>query len=269
MRKIVFFVLTLVVLFSGYVYAKSWEDQTNGLTGGEFYSILLDNDSTYIGTSNGLYRWNNTDDEWVRIFISRGQFKGVNHIAKGQDGTIYIATRNGFYVSRNSGENWERSLRGMGAENYCNYVVCYGEDIYLGTMKGLFYSRDRGKTWKKPNGLLGDLRIQSIAMGYDDALFIICDNELYKSTRNFKTYQKIFGSDSLGEFDSDNDDLNSEPEDGPVFLLNEVIADNENIYLSTNRGLFHSKDSGVSWPRFSDIGLLSRWINYTLIEDGI
>ena len=280
MRKIILLTFFLIMfLCNGYVFGEAWQDVTDGLTDGEFYSIAedprRDNEIIYVGTSEGLYKKQHGDEDWKRIFICRGQYKGINHIYVAKDNTVYIATKNGLYESGNSGKTWKRLFRGMGRENYSTYVTFDRDNrgtIYLGTLKGLFWTRNKGDTWEKSPGIFGNARIKSIAVAEvadEKYLFVICNNEIYKITEDFKSYKKIFGSDSrknFGENDLESENDNGS-EDSPIFLLNDISVRKHVLYLSTNKGLFTSGDGGASWLRFNNAGLSNRWINSILITD--
>jgi len=285
MRKVILFTLFLITLLStGHIFGEAWQDVTGGLTDGEFYSIAeapgRDGGIIYIGTREGLYKKQDGDEDWKRIFICRGQNRGVNHIYVTRDNTIYIATKSGLYESGNSGKTWKQLFRGMGKENYSTYVTLGRENggtIYLGTLKGLFRTQNKGNTWKKSPGMPGKTRINSIVpteIAGEKYLFVICDNEIYKITEDFKSYKKVFGSDSFFrnlENNSDNiDDIIESAngaEDSPIFLLNDITAKKDILYVATNRGLFISMDNGESWSRFNDAGLSERHINSILVTD--
>ncbi|MEE9500333.1 MAG: hypothetical protein V3V42_03450, partial [Candidatus Omnitrophota bacterium] len=138
--------------------------------------------------------------------------------------------------------------------------------------KGLFWTRNKGDTWGKSPGIFGNARIKSIAIAEiadEKHLFVICNNEIYKITKDFKSYKKIFGSDSrknFGENDLESENDN-DSEDSLIFLLNDISVRKQVLYLSTSRGLFTSGDGGASWLRFNNAGLSNRWINSILITD--
>ena len=285
MKRITLIIFLFVIIScKGYAFGEAWQDVTGGLTDREFYSIggapRANNEIIYIGTSSGLYERKDSDDRWKRIFICRGQYKGVNHICVTRDNIIYIATKNGLYESGDSGKTWKELFYGMGRENYSTYVI-FDEDnrstIYLGTLKGLFRREDKGKTWRKSPGILGSAIINSIApaeIAGKKYLFVICDNEIYKINEDFENYKKVFGSDSFFrnlENNSDNiDDIIESAngaEDSPIFLLNDITAKKDILYVATNRGLFISMDNGESWSRFNDAGLSERHINSILVTD--
>ncbi len=273
--------LIFLLAFAGFAsqaFASAWEDRTSGLSDKEFYSIAESRDGTaiYAGTSLGLYKRGLNDRAWKQIFSCRGQYQGVTHICAGEDGAIYIATKNGFFGSRDYGKSWRRLFRALASENYCIYVTCREKNpdtIYLGTLNGLFRTKDGGKNWIRPAGILGNARVNSIAAGKGvnrGHMFIICDNELYKSDMNCENYSKVFGSDSLKSFQpgdaKEPDDAVSE-ELEIVFLLNHIAAEKDTLYLATNRGLFGSDDGGASWFKFCGAGLLNRWVNYVAVSE--
>jgi len=281
MKKLLLLVLLSTgILLSRQAFAGTWQDRTSGLSDKEFYSIAESHDgaAVYVGTSLGLHKRGLNDKEWKQIFACRGQYKGVGYIWTGADNSIYIATKNGLFASRTGGGSWQRIFRGLANENYCIYVACQaekGDTIYLGTLKGFFWTKDGGKTWMHPAGILGSARVNSIAVGEGanaEHIFIICDNEVYKSGRDFENYSKVFSADSLKSFqtgDEEDPDDAVDEELEVVFLLNHITSREDVLYLATNKGLFGSEDGGASWFPFSGAGLLNRWINYAAVSEEV
>ena len=271
MKRLLFLILFCFLLPCALRGGEAWRDETDGLTDNEFYSIAesFDGKTMYVGTINGLYAKKSTEREWSQVFICRGQYRGVNYIC-GDKEAVYIATKNGLYVSENSHKNWRRVFQGIEKENYCLFVISDPSKkgaFYLGTLKGLFFTDNGGKSWKKARGILGDSKIERMAIGEargSKQIFVIGNNELYKTASDFKDYEKIFGSESIKNDASDDENTEEDYQDETVFLLNDIAASGETLYLSTNRGIFTSKDNGISWNRFDNSGLLSRNIKSLL-----
>ena len=262
-KKHIFILMILAVLMCNFNSYAAWQDRTMGVNDREFYSIDASSGNIYLGTSGGLYLLEEKDDVWNPVFSCRGEVRGVAYVASLSDGIVYIATGNGLYYSNNSGKDWNRIFHGIDEENYCTYVVCKNSrTIYLGTMKGLFWTNDGGETWRKPLGMLGGSIIKSIAVS-KNSIFVIGNNEAFKASLDFSDYSKVFGSESfdrleIGEIGEEN------LEDEGLFLMKDIAASKDTVYIATNKGLFFSEDDGVTWSIFNMAGLITRSIKYVI-----
>ena len=276
MRHIIGTICVFFIIFAAAdIHCLEWQDETADLRGNEFYSIACGDDgNVYAGTGNGLYLKSRCGEEWRRIFSQSGQYKGVKYIEPVNKRLIYIATKNGFFGSENSGGNWKRLHRGIRKENYCTCIKLYPgkpDTIYIGTLEGVFWTEDRGKSWKRPTGTLGQEGVARIALMKTENrsfLFVISGNEVYKGPHDFSTYIRVFGG-SFKEYAETEleEDEKEEAEEESTLLLNDIVVKDSRIYLATNRGLFVSRDSGVSWIRLSDEGLLDLWINRIVFDE--
>ncbi|MFH1381126.1 MAG: hypothetical protein ABIH57_03035, partial [Candidatus Omnitrophota bacterium] len=225
-----------------------WEDVTGGINDSEFLTIAVDTGTgknVYLGTNIALYRMKNAEGIWEKIFLSSGEFKGVNYICP-SGSRIYIATGNGAYRSDDSGANWERIYSGLGQQqNRVTRILPGKNGIYVGTLKGLFWSANGTHAWQKPDGILGRARITSFALtSTGENMFVVADNEVYKIDSQLKNYTKVFGNDEIIFTDEDDLDLESLDEEGPSCFLTDIKVCNDSIYLSTTKGLFVSADDG-------------------------
>ena len=79
----VFAALLCFISISTGVLAEAWEDETRGITESEFITIALDcgkSDDIYLGTNIALYRMKDAKGAWEELFLTKGEFKGVNYI---------------------------------------------------------------------------------------------------------------------------------------------------------------------------------------------
>ncbi|MCB1877958.1 MAG: hypothetical protein KDH88_18440 [Chromatiales bacterium] len=110
-------------------------------------------------------------DTWESRFISEDDFH-LNHLARGDDGTLYIAAERGnFYRSGDGGENWE-ALTTPYEGSYFGTLPLDGEQLLLFGLRGhLFGSADRGDTWSEiPNDSKAML---TCALRLDDGSILI------------------------------------------------------------------------------------------------
>ena len=270
MRKIipVIFILLNLIFLKG-ASSESWLDETGDLTDKNLSAITTskDGETIYIGTENGVYTRTLADKSWRMIFMSKGEYKGINHIHVDNENSIYVAARNGLFKKSVSDNSWKRIFRGKGKENNCKAFSMDEGNIFLGTERGLFLSEDNTRTWKKIQGMIGNLDIKSIEIvglpGKKD-LYAICGNELYRISKDGAVVQKIFGS-GLAEDQEEEPANEEEPSDESLFLLNDIAYRDNVLYLATSKGLFISKENPKAWKRLSSAGLTNRFINKILV----
>ena len=268
-----FFALSLGILCGRSAGEAKWQDETFGVTDEEFYSLAESPDGKmkYLGTSGGLYKKSDKEKAWRRIFTCRGEFRGVNYVFVDPKDAIYLATKNGLYKSNNHGLDWKRFFRGIDEENHCVYITARegSENIfYLGTRKGLFLTNNGGQSWERPSGKLAKSPVTAIAVTKkteNKQLFVIANNEVYRATSLFETYEKVFGSGYEEPVETDAADFEEETGDKTGLILSNILINEDSVYLTTNRGIFKSADNGSSWLRLDSAGLTTRDINDILI----
>ena len=236
----------------------------------------LDSKVIYAGTDKGIFRSEDGGESWRNIFLTKGSKKGVNLLIFHPDNcnAIYAATGSGLFYSSNKGLNWKRIFRGKNSpEADCFAIYAASDGIYLGTGEGLFISRDEGRSWSKEPGKLGDSKIFNILSSPRDRsnLYIASVRGVFKSVDSGKSFERIFVPNSTTngqevDNETEDDEGNEEPRLSEIRYL-AVDPNNQNeLYLATSRGIYSSKDGGISWEIFSEYGLLSQDIYFLLFS---
>lgn len=119
----------------------------------------------FAGTDAGLYRSDNLDEGWEKIYLGQGIEDRVFsiHVPANDPETIWVGTAaSGLFLSKDGGKTWQNVAdipRNMliGAILVNPYRPEY---IYVGTRSTFYLSRDAGKTWTRRGGNLpfGDYR---------------------------------------------------------------------------------------------------------------
>jgi len=240
-----------------------WIDKSGSLAGSRLTSITTHKqnpETIYIGSEGSLYRSEDSGNSWDRIFKVPGS-KAVNIIAVDHKNPqiIYVATESGIFKSEDGGENWQSCPLGAGKDNVLTLAIDSGDSnsLYAGTKHDVFVSKDAGKNWTRSSSGLSALNIRTIAQNYIDheIIFAAADNGLFKSEDSAATWKKVFSEDAVDYQESD-----EYIEEGLAIAPTWVSVDAFNpatVYFSTKRGVFKSEDSGDSWDRMTEAGLLN------------
>jgi photosystem II stability/assembly factor-like uncharacterized protein len=159
----------------------------------------------------------------------------------------------GFFISDDSGRTWKDSSLGLGNDGIFSLSMHPKNHsiLFAGTYNGVSKSEDRGKTWKlKSNGMPPEQWPYTVAIDSNNPSIMytstkngknkgFCDRNIFtfcgvvmKSTDGGESWFNIMnGLEYMSEF---------------YTLL--IYPPNHNIlFLSTNRGVYISKDAGNRW----------------------
>ena len=110
---------------------------------------------TYITTSKGLFRGDNTLGNWHTIFDHKDIIVNDFSFAPTASQLIYIATNKGVYKSTDKGSNWKTlpSLKGKKIESIHvslknPNVIFAGSSISYNNKAAIYRSQDAGKSWE-------------------------------------------------------------------------------------------------------------------------
>lgn len=188
------------------------------------------------------------------------------------------------FVSKDYGKHWNAALRGLpklSAEATSpTCMVSSGEKIFIGTQAGIFSSENNGQAWTKINSILfkdSSDHLVSLATSNNNIVALV-DSVLYVSKDNGLTWVSklnslpaymtapqlfaagsniIIGGMEWGQetsllFSSDNGDTWSDigkTVDKTKYpgLVSTGFTAGTSIFMSTQYGLFVSKDKGARW----------------------
>jgi photosystem II stability/assembly factor-like uncharacterized protein len=281
--KKAYLALLLWLTACGGIYAGeiSWEEIGKGI--GEARAVLVSADNPRLviaGTNRCLWRSEDAGENFSQALVLRGGEKQVNFLyfgsfASGGDSRLYASGAAGLFESRDKGKSWQRIFRcRRGAEGECTSVAIYQGKIFLGTRGGLFFSGDYGRTWNRETGKLGKEEVISLSAspGVPGTLYAVSSSGVFALRASDKSWERIFVDYAAGKIEareeaSDGSRENEERAAAVRYVCS--AADNPQIaYLATDRGVYKSADSGKSWQRLPEYGLLNSGANFILAEAG-
>lgn len=273
-------VLIVVVLF---IFASRisvfgtdiiWDDIGRGNLNLRSVLVIPDNPRViYIGSSNAVLKTEDAGKTYRSILSVKGREKGINFLSFGPQGNtfLYAATGNGLFYSPDEGRSWRRIFKGKDYwENISTVVAVMPGCIYLGTKKGLFISRDAGRSWHKQTGKLAASGIMAIACDKSrpDYIYVSCVDGVFKTENAGQSWERIFSAHPTENGQEPQEILDDRDEAERFSGIRYIVMDRVNrdyLYLATSKGVYQSKDSGLTWQLLSDYGLLDRDVKFLLI----
>lgn len=259
----------------------TWENISAGMV--EINSVWVDSRDSriiFVGTNRGVFKTEDGGQTWQPMLFGTNKMVNFLYIDQVNKNLIYAGCGSGLFCSRNQGRSWQRIYQGHSEleANCLSLIKIEDKEIYLGTEAGLLRSQDNGNIWHRFPGELGNMPIQAIAADrVNNLVYLAADEGLYRVTPDNRA-KKVF---LVSAADSKN--LDEEVE----YQINHICIDSNNpevvysapstergrdrvrgcgIYLATTQGIFKSEDSGETWKRFTDFGLLSRRVRFISVS---
>lgn len=208
------------------------------------------------------------DVRWIKIplDIADGNLTCIASDGENPD-ILYISAVSRLYRSLDGGVKWQVVFRCIGEQKGINDIFV-GKDstIYIATENGIYKSFDYGVKWERvfKGNNFEKKCIKSLTMGPDEGHFyVLTFSNLYEISDKGLLWKKIFTGNIS---DNENNDGKETTEKGATILKKITIDRDNNLYLSTNKGILTSSDGGKSWNKMSDSGLSNSDINSCLVS---
>lgn len=244
---------TLYLAAANGVYKSSsitnWILIDNGLTTSsnikEAYEILAEDDALYVATTDGIFKSIDDGTNWVKksngITIGGGasyEFtKSINRI----NGILYTGSYTGIYRSSDNGENW--SPTNISNNNVVNFIT-HNNAIYAARSTSNqpygYTSEDDGFTWTALNISQAINSVMNLPVPTNS--FFSENDELWIAT----THGAWLSIDNGLNWEAKNVGLNSDPYNGNIIRVNDVLLTGDNATVS------RSFDNGLNWEFFGE-----------------
>jgi photosystem II stability/assembly factor-like uncharacterized protein len=216
---------------------NEFQPQSDGLMVSEIIDVVfLDSQSSYLCTSQGVFKLNNLKNKWERIKDQTGVLEFPSRISSlvfDDNQTAFIAVNKNnrgkiYFTSDNFQTLKEIYVTSQeGAEINDLKISQSGRIYFLSTEKILGYSDDNGQTFKLMTHLDRDFKKIVISQKNNNVIYLWGDEYIYKSVdAGYNFYNLGFTLSNINDF----------------FINNKEI-----IYIATNNGAFHSFDGGWNW----------------------
>ncbi|MFZ1731662.1 MAG: T9SS type A sorting domain-containing protein [Bacteroidota bacterium] len=223
----------LMLVMSGAISkAQNLWEPVNGPYTGRVFAVCTDADENlYAGTERGgVFRSSDNGVSWNYSGLS---YTIVRSLFLHSDGSIFAGRQPGLSVSKDQGVTWE-SVGDLATQHIFGIAATSTGVIYAGGYHGLNRSTDDGATFESVAlGGLG-VRINSICIGENDAIYCAMDSKgLIRSDD---------GGQSWAQVDTQFEDKN-------VFCV--VNKDGLMLAAVQYAGVFYSTDAGATWTQSS------------------
>ena len=186
---------------------------------GKINTLFIDSQNRiWTGAENGLYRYDPQANVFVSIPSERTNTKtNVQQIAEDEFGKIWIGSNNGIW-------NYTRDqlvlISPFPSKQSVNELAPVDQRVVFGTSKGLFsLNKESGQYKKIALASNKDFDIKSIFFTGDYYLIGTQKNGLYKTDRNFKNPEKVYGL----------------PYSAQITPIEDVTMDKDgNVYVASN-----------------------------------
>jgi len=219
----------------------------------------------YVGTGGyGIYN-NPSSKNWQNLGRTLGggwwtpwerrmyQFSSILFDPDTPGRVYYGHFPSGFFISDDSGHTWKDSSLGLGNDGIFSLSMHPNNHsiLFAGTYNGVSKSSDGGRTWKlKNNGMPSQQWPYTVAIDSNNP------NIMYTSTKNGQNkgfcYRNILTFCGVVMKSTDGGEswfkiMNGLNDKNEFYTLLVYPPDHNILFLSTNRGVYISKDAGNRW----------------------
>jgi ligand-binding sensor domain-containing protein len=232
-------------LFLSHDGGGTWKTIPPDVRSTQICSIAASDSNLFVGTTNGLFRSNDTGVHWTPV--NNGLPMRYNSslviCPDGNGGELLVAAAGEVYLSYDNGEHWTASDSGLSGAYIQKLAVARnasgGADILavsIGTMSGVYLSTDYGASWVENNTGMTSTWIDcigSVPDGNGSSIFFAgTDDGVYYSSDRGRSW--IIG-------------------DSGITLGTAFCSAGSNVFCGTERdGVFLSTNHGRSWSAMND-----------------
>ena len=256
-----------IMMQATFVFAQNdsiWQRSDSGIDETKITCIcVLENSPNiiYAGGERCVYKSIDTGKSWNRVFILKGERKGINFISYDPLDTykILVATSDGLYISPDAGKAWQRRFRGSDDAQRDIVSIAISEKnskiILIGTKRGMFISKNGGRNWSADKTFINK-EIKSVAVADDNFYVCAVDGAYYAKDAPViwdRVYVVKASEEGSSDLNGDNGDFDEEDRSGKV---NYLTIYNDKVYLATNYGVYILIQGERQWHSMTSEGLL-------------
>lgn len=225
---------------------STWTPANAGIENKTFYTLQVFDNKIVAGLANGGIMVS-LDNGTTWLDRSEGvqniQFAGLSVTetkiyAVGRESAVTQGSP-GLFVSENDGETWTPIVVPYIDPNGLTDVFVDGTDVYVADVGHIYLSSDEGQTWQQTT-LSTFATVRNIGK-YEDYIYATTSNGRYYITRDKGSIWTMVKNEKSSDF------------------INDLYIANGNILMSTDEGVYQSKDDGITWNS-NNTGIKSIWI---------
>ena len=223
------------------------------------------------GTNLGVFKTEDGGNAWQAVLFGANKRVNFLYVDQVNKNLIYACCSSGLFFSRNQGKSWKRIYKSSSEleANCLSLIKLKDNEVYLGTEAGLFNSQNNGRIWHRFPGKLGNLTIRAIVADKINKFFYLITPEGAYRVKPQEEAKRIFVSHYANLENADIELEDDQFNEATDYQINHICLDPNNpqdIYLATAQGAFKSPDSGRTWRKFSDFGLLDKEVRFISIS---
>ena len=266
------FLLTSLFSFSVFPLAlgiPAWEASAPVTNSSDFMAVAphpLDPSRLIAASANQIFE-SQADGPWKRVWQTEDSQQTIREISAFREtpGSLFVLTEKGpFQMNLLAPHENPSRIRAL-PENarVLSFAVVPGDRDHwlLGTEENIFETDDAGKSWYPLHALLDQDHFSMIHF-METKLFVATRKTLFLSS-DFISFRPVFSLHSPALF---SDELPPPPESeensdfespGIVSPLTDLVMSAEQtlLWLGTTKGVFESRDGGLSWQALPSSGL--------------
>ncbi len=226
--------IVLLIIFAYHLSYSQWEAVPPLPAKLLYGSLATIGDNVYAGsTTAGVYLSQDKGVNWTPKNIGDTKPRRVKDIALSGNNIFVATSDSGVYRSNDMGDTWINLLDGL-VSLEVNAIAASENNIFAGTnAAGIFYSSDNGDTWVERNNGISNLEITKIAIDGEN---------IFVGTNG----GGMFYSNNMG---NDWTPINEGLSESEIIQVRSLDLNGNNVAISTEEGIFTSKDLGLTWSQ--------------------
>ena len=233
------FYLLLTFVLTAEVFSQTW-NKTSDFISTTAYCVL---NSTYIGTTDGIIKFNGTYDEWQKIGLDGYHIFGIYVKNETNNDTIVAATDKGIFYANETSLEWKKA--NAPELKYNNIVIktpySYSPEYYALSESGVYRSTNLvdWKLW-----ILGGKNVvkYSVFTGNTEFFGFVANDGLYITADNGEKFQNKFSYEGTKPLV----DISSYYSLVGGYKYYIILASENAIYIGNRDSVWYGKNS-VEW----------------------
>ena len=219
---------------------RDWTIEAPSIVLGSVFvlSFAADGQRALISTALGLFR-REAENSWRPVSTPQGAAPARAIVRGGEAGRVYLAGRNGLYRSDDWGMSWSSDADGLPQEPATALIVQRGrpETLYAVVQGRIWASVDGARSWVSRGTGIFPTNVDAVTSDLEQPgrLWAAGGDRLFRSDDSGASWHRV-----------------GRPFPEPNITVNGIVAGEEAIVVTADRGLYRSVDGGESWTLITE-----------------